>query len=109
MTFANNILEVSSYTTQRVFSSCALASLGFQVKNEEAGLCFKFEALEALKLVDSTGEKAVKVAMSDSWLQARQESAHLHQIIHNFDWTYTPYGYKGSLTSAKGETDRFSL
>ena len=83
--------------------------MGFQVKNEEAGLCFKFEALEALKVVDSTGEKAVKVAMSDSWLQARKESAHLHQIIHNFDWTYTPYGYKGSLTSAKGETDRFSL
>jgi len=81
MTFANNILEL---------------------KNESEGLCLKFVALDALKTVDATGEKAVKVAMSESWLEARQESAHLHQIVHNFDWTYTPFGYKGTTTSDKG-------
>ena len=37
-----------------------------------------------------------RVSYSADWLAARQESPHLNNIVHPFDWTYTTQ-YKGQL------------
>ena len=48
-----------------------------------------------LKLVNAH-EDLVRVSYSADWLAARQESPHLNNIVHPFDWTYTTQ-YKGQL------------
>merc|ERR1712098_869056 len=44
-------------------------------------------------------EDLVRVSYSKDWLAARQESPHLNNILHPFDWTYTT-NYKGTLNDA---------
>ncbi len=42
-----------------------------------------------------------------SYLSVRKDSPHINKIIHPYDWTYTPFGYKGSLSS--GESGTFTV
>jgi len=82
MTFASNTLEIT------------------RCDGGESPLSLAFTALEALKCVDdggggSSSSRIIKVAMSEEWLKARQESSHLHQILHKFDWTFSPFDYRG--------------
>ena len=72
MTFANNLLEIKTDT-----------------------LTITWTALDALKKVDDSDERIVKVAMSAEWLKARESSSHLHNVVHNFDWTFSPFDFKG--------------
>merc|ERR1719411_584785 len=41
----------------------------------------------------------IKVAMSEEWLAARKDSSHLHHIAHSFDWTFSPFDYRGDTTT----------
>jgi len=66
--------------------------------SHENGAVMEFNPLEALKLVNSH-EDLVRVSYSKDWLAARQESPHLNNILHPFDWTYTT-NYKGTLNDA---------
>ena len=59
----------------------------------EKGASLQFLPLEALKRVNPN-EDLVRVSYSKDWLAARQESPHLNNIVHPFDWTYTT-DYKG--------------
>ena len=58
------------------------------------GASLQFLPLEALKGVNAH-EDLVRVSYSKDWLAARQESPHLNNIVHPFDWTYTT-NYKGN-------------
>ena len=58
-------------------------------------------AKDAIKLVDDKGDRMVKVSMSEDWLKARQESSNIHKIVHKFDWTYSPYDYRGTTTRTR--------
>ena len=61
--------------------------------SHESGACLQFLPLEALKLVNAH-EDLIRVSYSKDWLASRQESPHLNNIVHPFDWTYTS-NYKG--------------
>ena len=63
--------------------------------SHSSGATMDFLPLEALKLVNAH-EDLVRVSYSADWLAARQESPHLNNIVHPFDWTYTTQ-YKGQL------------
>ena len=58
-----------------------------------------FTPREALTYVNDH-EDLVHVAGAQEWLEARKESAHLHNIVHPYDWTFTPSNYKGSTSSS---------
>ena len=58
-----------------------------------------FAPHEALLQVNDH-EDLVHVAGAREWLEARSESAHLHNIVHPFDWTYTPSDYKGTVSTS---------
>ena len=55
-----------------------------------------FSPLDALQHVNDH-EDLVHVAGAKEWLEARKESAHLHNIVHPYDWTFTPTNYKGTV------------
>jgi len=65
--------------------------------SEAKTISLKFAALDALKCVNNK-EGLVKVSMSESWLNSRKESSHIHKLVHNYDWTFTPVGFKGTTT-----------
>jgi type 2A phosphatase activator TIP41 len=58
-----------------------------------------FSPYDALKHVNDH-EDLVHVAGAKEWLEARKESAHLHNIAHPYDWTFTPTNYKGTTAAA---------
>ena len=58
-----------------------------------------FSPYDALKHVNDH-EDLVHVAGSKEWLEARKESAHLHNIVQPYDWTFTPTNYKGTTPAA---------
>ena len=62
--------------------------------HQQTGASLQFLPLEALKLVNAH-EDLVRVSYSKDWLASRQESPHLNNIVHPFDWTYTT-NYKGN-------------
>ena len=57
----------------------------------------KFKPLDALLSVNDH-EDLVHVAGAKEWQEARKESAHLHKIVHPYDWTFTPSKYKGVMS-----------
>ncbi|KAK6543834.1 hypothetical protein TWF694_000562 [Orbilia ellipsospora] len=61
----------------------------------------EFNALDALDLVDKTGNDMLKVAYSAAW-QKQRERMHegIKEVVKPFDWTYST-NYKGSVTGAK--------
>ena len=59
----------------------------------------KFTPYDALKSVNDHDD-LVHVAGAKEWLDARKESAHLHKIVHPYDWTYTPANFKGTTSSS---------
>ena len=65
--------------------------------SHQSGASLQFLPLEALKLVNAH-EDLIRVSYSKDWLAARQESPHLNNIVHPFDWTYTS-NYKGQYSS----------
>ena len=73
MLFANNKLEIS----------------------HESGARLQFLPLEALRLVNAH-EDLIRVSYAEAWLASRQESPHLNNIVHPYDWTYTT-SYKGAV------------
>ena len=84
-----------------VFSRNVLAI----TKNREG---IVFTPYDALKHVNDH-EDLVHVAGAKEWLEARKESAHLHNIAHPYDWTFTPTNYKGTVAASvnvKSTTDR---
>merc|ERR1711973_814932 len=83
MTFADNVVQLT------------------QESVDGTGLCLRFSAKDAIKLVDDKGDRMVKVSISEDWLKARQESSNLHKIVHKFDWTYSPYDYRGTTSRAR--------
>merc|ERR1712111_211964 len=79
MTFGNNVMELK------------------MIGSEGKIISLKFMALDALKCVNNK-EGDVKVSMSESWLNSRKGSSHIHKLVHNYDWTFTPVEYKGTTT-----------
>ena len=61
--------------------------------SHKSGASLQFLPLEALKLVNAQ-EDLLRVSYSKDWLASRQESPHLNNIVHPYDWTYTT-NYKG--------------
>ena len=58
-----------------------------------------FSPRDALQHVNDH-EDLVHVAGAKEWLEARKDSAHLHNIVHPYDWTFTPTNYKGTVTES---------
>ena len=58
-----------------------------------------FCPFDALKNVNDH-EDLVHVAGAKEWLEARKESAHLHNIVHPYDWTFSPINYRGTLDAS---------
>ncbi|EPS38190.1 hypothetical protein H072_7972 [Dactylellina haptotyla CBS 200.50] len=58
----------------------------------------EFNALDALDLVDKTGNDMLKVAYSSAW-QKQREKMHegIKEVVKPFDWTYST-NYQGSIT-----------
>merc|ERR1719495_1688863 len=67
------------------------------IGSEGKVISLKFIALDALQCVNNK-EGDVKVSMSESWLNSRKGSSHIHKLVHNYDWTFTPVEYKGTTT-----------
>ena len=63
-----------------------------------SGAAITFSPVEALKLVNNK-EDLVHVSTSAAWLAARQDSQHLNNILHPYDWTFTT-NYKGAYFSS---------
>lgn len=71
----------------------------------ESGWQLTFNGLDALDLVDKTGNKSglLQVAYSEEWRKSRENNSHGHDVskIHRpFDWTYST-DYKGTETPQK--------
>ena len=73
-----------------------------------SGWTLSFKALDALDLVDKTGEKSnLQVAYSEEWRKSRQNNSHGHDVskIHRpFDWTYSTT-YQGTENKPRLKTD----
>ncbi|GAO48814.1 TIP41-domain-containing protein [Saitoella complicata NRRL Y-17804] len=69
-----------------------------EVRIEHAsGWAIKFDALDALDMVDKTGETMLKVAYSQEWNQSRDTSSgDIKDVVKPYDWTYTT-SYKGTV------------
>lgn len=74
MVFSQNVLNISRYVNE-----------------------IKFTPYDALQYVNDHDD-LVHVAGAKEWLEARKESAHLHKIVHPYDWTYTPSNYRGTTS-----------
>ncbi|CAB3977496.1 Hypothetical predicted protein [Paramuricea clavata] len=66
----------------------------------QAGFGLEFNALDALRLVDSERD-LMKVACAEDWQKSRCDSEQSTVVVKPFDWTFTT-DYKGSLTG-KGD------
>jgi hypothetical protein len=42
----------------------------------------------------------VNLYVIQDWLEARKNSAHIHNIVHPFDWTFST-DYAGTITAAQ--------
>jgi type 2A phosphatase activator TIP41 len=68
-----------------------------EIKHQATGWGIRFTALDALDLVDKTGESMLKVAYSEAWQKMRQQvHEDIKEIVKPFDWTYTT-PYKGTV------------
>lgn len=79
MTFADNVLKLE----------------------HKDGFGIEFNCFDALHMVDYQND-LMKVAVSDAWMQAREKTAHIKDVVKPFDWTYTT-DYKGTLLSGMKE------
>lgn len=61
----------------------------------DKGFGIEFNALEALKLVDSKND-VMKVAIAEAWQESRMDDSKIKDVIKPFDWTYSTH-YKGTL------------
>ncbi|XP_034245870.1 TIP41-like protein [Thrips palmi] len=61
----------------------------------ESGLGIEFNALDALRRVDS-GKMTVEIACAEEWKASRSDQPHIEQKAKPFDWTFTT-DYKGTL------------
>ncbi|RPA96036.1 TIP41-domain-containing protein [Choiromyces venosus 120613-1] len=68
-----------------------------EVSNEKLNWSISFNALEALELVDKSGESMLKVAYSEAW-QKMRERVHedIKEVVKPYDWTYTT-NYQGTV------------
>ncbi|XP_028414892.1 TIP41-like protein [Dendronephthya gigantea] len=89
-------------TLERFTSELKLPSLPEMVFGDnclriqhEVGFGLEFNALDALRLVDSERD-LMKVACADAWQKSRSDGEQSTVIVKPFDWTYTT-NYKGSL------------
>lgn len=69
-----------------------------EVKHD-SGWGIRFDALDALDLVDKTGASMLKVSYSESWQKLRERiHEDIKEVVKPFDWTYTT-SYKGTVSS----------
>ncbi|GBM18369.1 TIP41-like protein [Araneus ventricosus] len=68
------------------------------------GFGIEFNALDALKLVDSKND-VMKVAVAEAWQESRMEDSKIRDVVKPFDWTYTTH-YKGT---SFGGTELFKV
>jgi len=68
-----------------------------EVANEKLNWSISFNALDALELVDKSGESMLKVSYSEAW-QKMRERVHedIKEIVKPYDWTYTT-NYQGTV------------
>lgn len=67
----------------------------------ESGWGIHFSALDALNLVDKTGDSMLKVSYSESWQKMRERiHENIKEVVKPFDWTYTT-SYKGTVSSTQ--------
>ncbi|KAL0635733.1 Serine carboxypeptidase 3 [Maublancomyces gigas] len=67
----------------------------------ESGWGIHFSALDALSLVDKTGESMLRVSYSESWQKMRERiHENIKEVVKPFDWTYTT-SYKGTISSTQ--------
>ncbi|KAK6348279.1 hypothetical protein TWF718_006085 [Orbilia javanica] len=83
MIFGNNIVSIE------------------KVGGSGEGWKIEFNALEALDLVDKTGNDMLKVAYSAAW-QKQREKMHegIKEVVKPFDWTYST-NYQGSISGTQ--------
>lgn len=65
------------------------------LRNSSTNHGIEFNALDALKLVDSENE-SVHVANSQVWKEARSDCEHINKKVHSYDWTFSTE-YAGTL------------
>lgn len=69
--------------------------------SHESGWTIHFNALDALNLVDKTGESMLRVSYSESWQKMRERvHENIKEVVKPFDWTYTT-SYKGTVSSTQ--------
>lgn len=74
-----------------------------QVEHGESGCGLEFSALEALRLVQVSGDP-LKVAAAEEWGRTRAAGLQeVKEIVKPFDWTFTTK-YCGSLTASRQRT-----
>lgn len=57
-----------------------------------------FNTMDALDLVDTTGDNVLKVSYTNEWLSTRRgRTEEITDVLKPFDWTYTT-NYRGSTT-----------
>ncbi|GFU26789.1 TIP41-like protein [Nephila pilipes] len=61
----------------------------------DKGFGIEFNALDALKLVDSKND-VMKVAVAEAWQESRMDDSKIKDVVKPFDWTYSTH-YKGTL------------
>lgn len=70
------------------------------IEHVKSGWTIEFNALDALDLVDKTGDSMLKVSYSKEWQENRQ---HVHEdikeVIKPFDWSYST-NYKGTVSTS---------
>lgn len=69
--------------------------------SHESGWAIHFDALDALSLVDKTGESMLRVSYSESWQKMRERvHENIKEVVKPFDWTYTT-SYKGTVSATQ--------
>uniref|UniRef100_A0A0N4Z5D2 TIP41-like protein n=1 Tax=Parastrongyloides trichosuri TaxID=131310 RepID=A0A0N4Z5D2_PARTI len=74
--FANNELKIQSTKDEKLFLS--------------------FNALDAMKMINTSENPEFKVSMSDEWIASREQYLNLKPSSHSFDWSFTTR-YKGTI------------
>jgi type 2A phosphatase activator TIP41 len=71
-----------------------------RIEHVKSGWTIEFNALDALDLVDKTGDSMLKVSYSKEWQQNRQHvQEDIKEVVKPFDWSYST-DYKGTTSTS---------
>lgn len=94
-----NSTEIEAMTTTLGISppEMIFGNNSVEVTNEKLNWSISFNALDALELVDKSGDSMLKVSYSEAW-QKMRERVHedIKEIVKPYDWTYTT-NYQGTV------------